>query len=98
MHEVAPIIFLLVVLKVPVFYGMWLIYSALRDDPVADGIEDEGDDHGFRRWRREPGPDRGPRRGPHGGGAVSLADCPPGGRVRTKARSTTRTPVTADRR
>ena len=39
-------------------------------------------DHGFRRWRRQPRPE-GPRRGPHGGTAVALPDCPPGGRRRT---------------
>ena len=59
MGEIVPIIFLAVVLKVPVFFGMWLIYAAVRSEPVADGLDENGDDHGFRRWRREPKPPRG---------------------------------------
>lgn len=99
MGEVVPIIFLAVVLKIPVFYGMWLIYAAVRDEPVADGLEEGGDDHGFRRWRRDPKPPRGPRRGPHGDGTASVPDCPPGGRVRTRVvKPRTASPTTAGRR
>lgn len=84
MGEIVPIIFLAVVLKVPVFFGMWLIYAAVRSEPVADGLDENGEDHGFRRWRREPKPPRGPRRGPHGGGTSVVPECPPGGRTRTR--------------
>jgi hypothetical protein len=83
MGEVVPIIFLAVILKIPVLYGMWLIYWAVKDEPE---LEDTGeaDDHSFRRWRRDPSKPRGPRRGgPHGGTAEALPDCPPGGRTRT---------------
>lgn len=74
MEGVWPIIFLAVILKIPVFAGMYLVWYAVRAEPDLDLEEDvppEGQDHGFRRWRREPRrPPRGPRRGDHGGGAL----------------------------
>ena len=80
-----PIIFLAVVLKIPVFFGLWLVWYAVKAEPeIADDPDGAGEhDPGFRRWRREPKrPPRGPRRGPHGGAARALPDCPPGGRTR----------------
>jgi hypothetical protein len=79
-----PIFFLLVVLKIPVFFAFWLIWWAVRAEPLLDdGPETEEDTHGFRRWRRTPRGPRRPRRGgPHGGGAVASPDCPPGVRQR----------------
>lgn len=81
MEGIVPIIFLAVVLKIPVLFGMWILWWAMRPAPLADDASG-GEDHGFRRWRREPRGPRGPRRGPHGGGSVAVPDCPPGGRVR----------------
>jgi hypothetical protein len=86
MDEALPIIFLAVVLKIPVFGMLWLIWWAIRAEPELDDAEEEGREHRFRRWRREPKPPRGPRRGgPHGGTATVAAECPPGGRRRTVA-------------
>jgi hypothetical protein len=83
MDGVLPILFLAVILKIPVLFGLWLIWWAVREEPEledADGAED----HTFRRWRRDPSKPRGPRRGgPHGGAAQAQSDCPPGGRRRT---------------
>src|SRR5687768_3697986 len=78
-----PIIFLAVVLKIPVFFGLWLVWWAVRAEPETEDAPGGSEDHGFRRWRASPRRPRGPRRGPHGGGAVRpLPDCPPTGRFR----------------
>ena len=83
MGEVVPIIFLAVILKIPVLYGMWLIYWAVKDEPQVEDLPGESDDHSFRRFRRSP-TKPGPRsRGPHGGAAQAEPNCPPGGRTRT---------------
>ena len=79
-----PIIFLAVILKIPVLYGMWLIYWAVKDEPQIEDLPDGAEDHSFGRFRRNPLAPRGPRRrGPHGGAAEAQPDCPPGGRRRT---------------
>jgi hypothetical protein len=85
MGEIVPIIFLAVILKIPVLYGMWLIYWAVKDEPQLEDLPGDSDDHSFRRFRRDPTKPRGPRRGPHGGSALAQPDCPPGGRRRTPA-------------
>jgi hypothetical protein len=84
MGEIVPIIFLAVILKIPVLYGMWLIYWAVKAEPELEDGPADAEDHTFRRFRRDPTKPRGPRRrGPHGGAARARADCPPGGRSRT---------------
>ncbi len=80
-----PIIFLAVVLKVPVAFALWLVWWAVRAEPLPDDAPEAGEEHPFRRWRREPRGPRWPRRGPHGGAARAQPDCPPGGRRRTPA-------------
>src|SRR4051812_27693449 len=83
MGELVPILFLAVILKIPVLYGMWLIYWAVKDEPQVEDRPGDADDHSFRRFRRDPTKPRGPRgRGPHGGTAQAQPDCPPGGRTR----------------
>ena len=49
-----PIIFLAVILKIPVLYGMWLIWWAVKDEPQVEDLPGESDDHSFRRFRRNP--------------------------------------------
>jgi hypothetical protein len=78
-----PIVFLGVVLKIPVFFAIWLVWWAARAEPELEDLPG-GEEHGFRRWRRQPWRPRGPRRGSHGGAARPLPDCPPGGRARVK--------------
>ncbi|MBM3666637.1 MAG: hypothetical protein FJW90_04000 [Actinobacteria bacterium] len=83
MEGIWPILFLAVVLKIPVFFGLWLVWWAARAyDELSEEQPPGAEDHGFRRWRRSPKPPRGPRRGPHGGTALAPPDCPPGGRKR----------------
>jgi hypothetical protein len=84
MDGVLPIVFLGVILKIPVFFGIWLIWWAVKEEPELEDLPGDADDHSFRRFRRNPTKPRGPRkRGPHGGAAQAQLDCPPGGRKRT---------------
>src|SRR5688572_20485421 len=96
MEGFLPIFFLGVVLKIPIFAGLYLIYWAVRAEPELDEAPEDGD-HGFRRWRPEPRRPRGPRRGPHQPGARQLPDCPPEGAsamsvARCRRRSTRQAP------
>ena len=75
-----PIFFLGVVLKVPIFGALFLIWWAVRAEPELEDLPEDG--HGFYRWRPEPRRPRGPRRGPHQPSARPLPDCPPAGRFR----------------
>ena len=72
-----------IVLKIPVGFGIWLVWWASREyDEMNDEAPGTSEDHGFRRWRRQPKHPRGPRRGgPHGGIAVTE----PPARTRTPA-------------
>jgi hypothetical protein len=81
MDGVLPIVFLAVILKIPVFFGIWLIWWAAKEEPELEDLPGDAGDHTFRRWRRNPIRPRGPR--PHGGVAQAQHGCPPGGRKRT---------------
>jgi hypothetical protein len=85
MEGALPIIFLAVILKIPVFFGLWLVWWAVRAEPEIDDAPGSEQDHRFRRWRREPGGPRSPRRGPHGGAATAEPGC--NGRVRDALRA-----------
>jgi hypothetical protein len=80
-----PILFLMVVLKIPVGLLLYLVWWSIRAVPEAEEAPGDGaDDHEFRRWNRpKPGP-RGPRRDPHAPDSQPLPDCPPGGRRRVR--------------
>jgi len=80
-----PIFFLMVILKIPVAALLYLVWWAFRAHTQPEETPPEGDDHRFRRYRREPRRPTGPRRGDHGPGAVPLPQCPPGGRTRVVA-------------
>lgn len=90
--------FLLVVLKVPVFFAIWLVWWGARSyDELGEELPGEGD-HGFRRWRREPKRPRGPRRGgPHGGHAA-VPERPPCIRRRQAGPAPPAAPALAGRR
>jgi hypothetical protein len=60
-----PIFFLLVVLKIPVFGALWLVWWASRE-PEQEGFE-EGSDGGPGRCRPIRPRSRGPHSGPDGG-------------------------------
>ena len=84
MEGVLPIVFLAVILKIPVLFGIWLIWWAVKEEPELEELPGDAGDHSFRRFRRNPTKPRGPRkRGPHGGAAQAQPGCPPGGRART---------------
>lgn len=83
MEGVWPIVFLAVVLKIPVFFAIWLVWWAAKAEPDLEDAAGEGGDHTFRRWRRQPTQPRGPRRGPHGGSAHAQPEHSQPGRVRT---------------
>lgn len=56
-----PIFFLLVVLKIPVFGALWLVWWASKAPEDEGAAEDSGE--GFDRRRPMPIRPRGPRRG-----------------------------------
>jgi hypothetical protein len=77
MDGIVPILFLLVILKIPVFAGLYLVYYAFTAEPEIeeDPAPPAAEEHGFRRWRKTPNkPPKGPRRGDHGGGALAIPD------------------------
>jgi hypothetical protein len=89
-----PIFFLLVVLKIPVFGALWLVWWASRE-PEPETAGNDSDD-GFKRWNPGPARPRGPHDGPHSGGVRRGLGTAPGRRrslFRTDhlARGTTRT-------
>ena len=61
-----PIFFLLVVLKIPVFGALWLVWWASKA-PEAEGAAGEDGGDGFNRWRPLPSRPRGPQHGPQAG-------------------------------
>jgi hypothetical protein len=97
MEGVWPIIFLAVVLKIPVFFAIWLVWWAVKAEPELEDAAGEGGDHSFRRWRRQPTKPRGPRRGPHGGAAHAQPEHTVRDRIRTGLRTRTRGRELAER-
>ena len=79
--------FMLVILKIPLFAALYLIWYAVKEPPVVE----EGPSEGERdRWprRRPPSRPRFPRRGPLGGGAgCRAASCPQTGTPPLRARA-----------
>ncbi|MCB0860310.1 MAG: hypothetical protein KDB54_06610 [Solirubrobacterales bacterium] len=65
-----PIMFMLVVLKVPAIFMIYLLYWAAKNEPE-NGVVDDGEDNGGGQKRPRPRLPRGPRRGPHGGDALN---------------------------
>lgn len=87
MEGYVPLLFLMVVLKIPVGAMLYLIWWAVRAVPETEESVDR-DDHDFRRRNASPRRPKGPRRGPHAPAAVTAAPaCPPGGRARSVTRT-----------
>jgi hypothetical protein len=79
-----PIVFLMFALKIPVGFLCYIVYWAIKAEvPLEEAPEESGEDHGFRRFRREPNRPRGPRRGPHAPDALPLPSGNHDGRTRT---------------
>jgi len=65
-----PVLFMLILLKIPAIGMIWLLYWAATNEQE-NGAVDEGEDGGGGSKRRpRPLLPRGPRRGPHGGGSL----------------------------
>ena len=65
-----PVLFMLILLKIPAIGMIWLLYWAATNEQE-NGVLDEGEDGGGGSKRRPmPFIPRGPRRGPHGGGSL----------------------------
>ncbi len=63
-----PIFFLLVVLKIPVFGALWLVWWASKAPEAEGETKDSGG--GFERRRPHPVRPRGPHHSPGGAGAL----------------------------
>jgi len=69
------VFFLIVVLKIPVFGALWLIWWASQAPQAETDPEDSGE--GFNRWRPQPIRPRGPHSSPYGGLARRRRGAPP---------------------
>jgi hypothetical protein len=59
------IIFMVLVLKIPMIYVCWVVWWAIRAEPVVGSDGDEAQQVNWTPWRRPSGP-RPRRGGPHG--------------------------------
>ena len=59
------IIFMVLVLKIPVIYVCWVVWWAIKAEPVVGADGEEAHVVNWRPWRRPEGP-RPRRGGPHG--------------------------------
>jgi hypothetical protein len=67
------LLFMVVILKIPLAAALWLIWYAVKAEPIPeDGPA--GEDRKPRR--NPPKPPRSPRRGPRGGAGCWPAPCP----------------------
>lgn len=71
---------MLLILKIPVFMLLYIIWWAVKDPPQPE-LADEGKDGSDRPRKPRPVTPRHPRRGPHGG--TGDARIPPPARTRT---------------
>ncbi|HEY7207402.1 MAG TPA: hypothetical protein VH416_04105 [Gaiellaceae bacterium] len=75
--SVWEIVFLMVILKIPIVYLVWVVWWAIRAEPKPEegagitAVLGPDDPPGRRRGRRRLGPPRLPR--PHGGPARTYA-------------------------
>ena len=86
-----PVLFMLILLKIPAIGMIWLLYWAATHEQE-NGQIDDGEDGGGGKRRPRPLLPRGPRRDPHGGGSIRpsrrprTAEPAAGPRVRSGAR------------
>jgi hypothetical protein len=78
---------MVVILKIPLFAALYLVWWAVREEPAVE----EGPSEGDRRPRRgPPALPRFPRRGPAGGGAACrAAPCSQSGKRAIRAQALT---------
>lgn len=80
-----PIFYLMVILKIPVGFLLYIVWWAFRAEVIPDEApETGGEDHRPSRYRRQPKRPRGPRRGPGGPATAPIpSDSHDGRRART---------------
>jgi hypothetical protein len=67
------LVFMLVILKIPLAFALYIIWYAIKEEPVPDeGVSDE--ERGPKR--KPPLNPRSPRRGPVGGAGCRPIPCP----------------------
>jgi hypothetical protein len=59
------VIFMVLVLKIPLIYVCWVVWWAIRAEPVVGAEGEEAHEINWRPWHRPEGP-RPRRGGPHG--------------------------------
>lgn len=81
MDGILPVVYFLIVLKIPVLGMIWLLWWADKENSKS---EPSGDDGGSAKVRPGRPPHRpfGPRRGPHGGGIPTSPEPAHAGRSR----------------
>lgn len=68
-----PIFYLMVILKIPVAFLLYIVWWAFRAQTApTEAPEDGGSGDRFKRFRREPKRPRDPRRGPHAPDALPI--------------------------
>ena len=93
--DVTPMIFMIVILKIPIVFLCWLVYWAWNAKPeTVEAPDGGGGNDRFGRFRREPKRPRGPRRGPHSPSSLPLP-CPDEGSVRVGRGHSVERPRTA---
>ena len=70
-REIALIVFMLVILKIPLVYVCWVIWWAIKAEPEI-GADGQSFDNSWKPWQRPSGP-RPQRTGPHGAPARANA-------------------------
>lgn len=85
MESWLPIFYLMVILKIPVGFLLYVVWWAFKQETPAEEAPESGGEHKPHRFRREPKRPNGPRRGPHSPDAVPAPAGAHEGRTRTHA-------------
>jgi hypothetical protein len=65
MRDVAIIVFMLLILKIPLVYVCWIMWWAVKSEPEVGSGGDSFDSVPWKPWQNPSG-SRPPRNGPHG--------------------------------
>jgi hypothetical protein len=60
------IVFMLIVLKIPLIYVGWVVWWAIKAEPVPGAEGEAAHSMNWQPWRRDPDSPRPRRGGPHG--------------------------------
>ena len=70
-QQLWEILFLLIILKIPLVWVCWVVWWAIKAEPVVGG-DGSNEEFNWRPWSRPPG-SRPSRGGPHGRGSRRAA-------------------------